>query len=404
MQYTLDQLHSYVYRKLDNVYEVFKNFFGEEFVDLQRNYSLKTVIASTLQEMDIQATQEGDAKVYELSKTQLEKVTDPFEHRKCYIYVWWPQVVVTNEHDKSITIQDLYAKVPVQLDGRIPYEEVGFLLNWATYTRMQFLCDYLHSHVHNIPKNDFSVFERPCLGTGPIGQTIQTLKSDYSEVTWMLFCQELAAYVTVESISGGPWRFLEHVGDRNLDSRFAHTYYGSVTSPDSYLPRWAIKEFTSYYLKHGHLRFNFKLYSFVWNMRYFDFIVDISNCFIEWFNGLSKAQQDEITHKPYCCWTTVHIADGKVYSIKDNEDDTTDLSHYQNKYVLTFKGKQITTTILEDSKRYREYTPSILLLPHVAFYILIHIHKVISFRYENRHNQPAGNQSTATTCKRVYYI
>lgn len=144
MQYTLDQLNSYVYRNLDNVYEVFKNFFGEEFVDLQRNYSLKTVIASTLQEMDIQATQEGDAKVYELSKTQLEKVTDPFEHRKCYIYVWWPQVVVTNEHDKSITIQDLYAKVPVQLDGRIPYEEVGFLLNRATYTRMQFLCDYLH--------------------------------------------------------------------------------------------------------------------------------------------------------------------------------------------------------------------------------------------------------------------
>lgn len=144
MQYTLDQLHSYVYRKLDNVYEVFKNFFGEEFVDLQRNYSLKTAIASMLHEMDIPVTQEGDTKVYELSKTQLEKVADPFEHRKCCIYVWWPQVVVTNENDKSITIQDLYALVPVQIDGRIPYEEVGFLLNRATYTRMQFLGNYLH--------------------------------------------------------------------------------------------------------------------------------------------------------------------------------------------------------------------------------------------------------------------
>ena len=35
MQYTINQLYKHLYQKVYNVYEVFKNFFNEENVDLQ---------------------------------------------------------------------------------------------------------------------------------------------------------------------------------------------------------------------------------------------------------------------------------------------------------------------------------------------------------------------------------
>ena len=227
MEYTVNQLYQHLFEKPLSIYDTFKGFFGEDFVDMQSKNpsSIKEYLFAKIcdEEFIIKGSKEEDFNIpFEVSDEQLEELEAVSENKRFIIYVWWPRVTVTNEYDKSVNIQDLYAKIEIQNDGCIPYECCGFRLNRATYTREQFVSDYLHSHIRAIPKNDFTKFMEPCLGTGPIRNTIVTLKNNYDETTWMLFCQELSVYVTVESIIGGPWRRMENIGDTSIDLSLIH--------------------------------------------------------------------------------------------------------------------------------------------------------------------------------------
>lgn len=144
MQYTIDQLCEHIYQRVYDIYDIFKGFFGEDNVDLQE-YSEDYIRGSLSIFLQADATKtEGMENTYEVSDALLKRIEDNYSSFKSIIYVWWSNVTITNENDKSINIQDLYAKVGIQMDGRIPYENVGFLLNRATYTKEQFLSNYMH--------------------------------------------------------------------------------------------------------------------------------------------------------------------------------------------------------------------------------------------------------------------
>ena len=411
MQYTLDQLYRHLCQKIDNTYLVFQNFFGEDYVDLQmkRNPAvIKQNIVRELENKGISYTKDTNTqeKLFEVSNWQLASLHNTIAVGRAVIYVWWPTVVVTNEHDKSVVIQDLYAKIEINSDGTIPYECAGFLLNRATYTKTQFLSDYMHSHIQGIPKRDFSNFLRPCLGTGPIRETIASLRNDYDEVTWMLFCQELADYVTVESLHGGPWRRLEEIGSNstvafgnNYDFSFASiTYFLKVFSKDQ------LRDFIQYYLQHGHLVLSFRNGRFTCSMPYTDFIVDISNAFIDFYNLYLKSTA---VRRQTCFDRTilrnVEIRNGLIYYVTGRyNNNPANISYYQGQHVLTFKGKDITTTITEEEGQ--EQAESVIIVdPPVAMHILGHILKIINYRYKNGYKHRTDKE-TATTGQRVCYL
>ncbi len=411
MQYTLDQLYRHLCQKIDNIYLVFQNFFGEDYVDLQmkRNPAvIKQNIVRELENKDISYTKDANTqeKLFEVSNWQLVSLHNTIAVGRAIIYVWWPTVVVTNEHDKSVVIQDLYAKIEINSDGTLPYEYPGFLLNRATYTKTQFLSDYMHSHIQGIPKRDFSNFLNPCLGTGPIRETIASLKNDYDEVTWMLFCQELTDYVTVESLHGGPWRRLEEIGSNstvtlgnNYDFSFTSiTYFLRIFSKDQ------LKDFMQYYLQHGHLVLSFRNGRFTCSMPYTDFIVDISNAFIDFYNLYLKSTA---VRRQTCFDRTllrnVEIRNGLIYYITGRyNNNPTNISYYQGQHVLIFKGKDITTTITEDGEQ--EQTESVIIVdPPFAMHILGHILKIINYRYKNGYKHRTDKE-TAATGQRVCYL
>ena len=221
MKYTVNQLYQHLFEKPLSIYEIFKGFFGEDFVDIQTHQgreltSFKEYLCAKIcdeNSFSNEAIEEICNQSFEVTEDQLTDLENTVKDKRFIIYVWWPRVTVTNEYNKSVNIQDLYAKIEIQNDGTIPYECNGFKLNRATYTREQFISGYMHSHINIIPKNNFTQFQIPCLGRGPIISTIGTLKNDYDEATWMLFCQELSMYVTVESISGGPYRRMDNIGN-----------------------------------------------------------------------------------------------------------------------------------------------------------------------------------------------
>lgn len=406
MEYTLNQLYEQLYQKIYDTYAVFQNFFGEQLTDLQKikkPADVRQNISMILNDFDTPARETEDEVLFDVSDTCMKAIKGQVNAGKADIYVWWSSIVVTNKNDKSVRIQDLYAKITIDAEGRIPYKQHGFLLNRATYTKEQFLSDYMHSHIQGIPKSNFQHFLPPCLGTGPIKDTIATLKNEADEVTWMLFCQELANYVTVESLKGVPWRHLEDIGhnsttyyctDYNLkdaeDYRFVNLY-----------PKEKLKDFMVYYLKHGHFSLSYKYGKFTSGMSFYDYIIDVSNAFIDFFNLYLKSTRDS---KNRCfihdLLVSVETRNGRFYH-KAGHTNPSDLSYYQDRPVLTFKGKQITTTIVTDNQS--ESVSTTILNYAVAMYILRQILRTINYRYRNEYKHRT-DKDPASAGKRVFYL
>ncbi len=259
-----------------------------------------------------------------------------------------------------------------------------------------------------IPKNNFAEFQIPCLGSGPILSTIVTLKNDYDEATWMLFCQELSMYVTVESISGGPYHRMETIGNRSQNPMYTGYNFNYASKAD-FLTKFTnddLKKFIQYYLKHGHLSLGYMNNAFTWSMPYYKYIIDISNSFIDFYNKYYSTTASNINN----CFSTgvlkqVIVADGKFYNEGDyNSFDINDFREYQNKLVLVFKGKEIRTTII-NSKQSSEVTLTTVINNNVAMFILQKILRTINFRYKNEHNiKYRRNQEVTPACERILYL
>ena len=354
-------------QKVKDVHEIFKNFFGDDYVDLQSD--------------------------------------DHSSDDRWFIYVWFPEVTVTNEHDKSITIQDLYAQIEINEEGFIPFEFPGFMLNRATYTKEQFLSNYLHSHINGIPKDDLSEFMTPCLGNGPIGRTVQTLKTDYDEAEWMLFCQELSMYVTVESLKGGPWRRLESVGTLYILSSYNNGFDFSSAELNNFFMVFdmsTLRSFFKYYLEHGHLSITYKDCKFCCGMSYYDYIIDVSNAFIAFYNLYLKTTEEHV-QTLFNANILRHVLVSNCKFYKPALNGNQDISPYIGNYVLTFKGKEIHSSIIDSPSP--ETVPTTVINHRLAMYILKQILRTINFKYKNEHsNNTAGQQESAQTNRRVFYL
>lgn len=412
MQYTINQLYDHLHIEVTNIYDIFKGFFSEEHVDLQpwrSEADFKMLLKQDIESLHINpidtTKHEFDAP-YEISDIILQNLKDYYALKKSTIYVWWPRLTVTNENNKSIVIHDLYAKIEIQFNGRIPYENIGFRLNRATYTKEQFLSDYMFSHIKGIPKGNLNSFLSPCLGTGPLKGTISTLKNDYDEITWMLFCQELSMYVTVESLKGVPWRHLEEVGAyKRLTSHTGYDFkVANITQFYSIFNVDTLKDFIKHYLEHGHLSLSYKHGKFTVGMLYHEYIIDVSNAFIDYYNSRLKKDRSLLNscfYNDLLCRTI--LSNGIFY--KEIRTDVPDayLDEYRDKFVLRFKGVDIKTTIFSSHRD--ESVLTIIINNDVAMYILENILRTINFRFTNEHNSKTNRDKKETPAyQRVRYI
>lgn len=169
---------------IKDIYEVFKEYYGEERVDLQ-NFPT---------EDDFNAVDQNYNHI--------------LNYFPIFIYVHFPEVTITNEYEESTVINDLYTRIRINADGKM-YAYLEMLK--ATYTDKEIIAGYRHSHLPRIYSDD-DIYEwnNPCLGNGPIGATIATLRNNFFckedlLSVYELLCRELDEYVKVESISGGPY-------------------------------------------------------------------------------------------------------------------------------------------------------------------------------------------------------
>lgn len=121
MEYTVNQLYQYLFEKPLAIYEIFKGFFGKDFVDIQtcqgrelssfKEYLLAKICDESF--MPKEAAEEEYNLSFNITEMQLKELKTTLEDKRLIIYVWWPRVTVTNEYNKSVNIQDLYAKIEI---------------------------------------------------------------------------------------------------------------------------------------------------------------------------------------------------------------------------------------------------------------------------------------------------
>lgn len=388
MTYTINELKEQLFHSVYEVYRVFQDFFGEDYTDLQNLPSDEHLLPDGIPS--------GQLSSCTWSEEQLNSLKERLEGIRPFILVYWPEVTVTNENDRFIQIQDLYAKIEITMDGRIPYENIGFQLNRTTFNDIQFSSGYVHSHVPSRYSGELPTFQNPCLGRGPIRHTIADLHNNCEEVLWMLFCQELSLYVTVESLRGGPYRKLEEVGLRNKVEYGYRTPKNIEFSDLTSYQFQGVSEFkeflvnfTDYYLSLGELSLCFKDGMYVCSMPYYNYMLSISNAFISWFNQHGDADEVDMLYSRGLL-IKVSVSDGKFYTISDGS--SSDPSSLMGRPILTFKGEEKFLQVIPTEQ---EGQPATLLLCHnIAMYILQRIIKIINYHYE--HNNTNGGEETSS--------
>jgi len=376
-----------VVKKPLEILEVFNDFFGESAVDLQGLITLE------------------EFESLRAEHRTVASLDNDWEHP--FILVHWPEVRITNEHDRYEDITHLYAKVKLTYSGKM-FER--FALNRSEYTVKHMLCGYMHSHVSSIPTWNFLEFQQPCTGSGPINTTMYSLWDRYDIDIWRLFCLELDKYVHVESIAGVPYHRLEELtirGNRrssftrvaNIISIINSEGWFTATEKDLCYP--ALAEFTVYLVNRNVLRFTYAGNCFSLAMSPEEFYTVISNEFINWFNkkyaGNPNARVCTILRRYLRNVKRINgaffIENGGRAISRDN------LWGYESQFMCNFKGQPVTIHI-SDLEGQAEADPDrnevTLLDENLACFIVTKMLNIINGKY--------GKQTDNSTNQRVLYI
>ena len=399
----MEELYSLLMDKPNQVLAIFNDFFGEDKVDMQgfmsvdelKSWLSVTPISNYASRESLDMSM-GDYNTYSsqpltnLRGEVLDLVLDQLCSREIvdyigdtrfssgFILVHFPHVRITNEYNRFVDINHLYAKVGVLHNGSM---NGYFSLNRAEYTYLHISSGYMHSHVSTIPTSDFTKFQTPCTGTGPINDTISNLSNEFDSDIWRLFCLELSKYVEVESIAGTPYHRLENLGTSNMGAgEDVFRVVNQLRYEDSI--KEMIKEFVPYFIKQGKLKFNYANGSYSIGMSFTEYILVISNEFIDWYNKKYNNKEWKYTFSTLKRSDVLKegiIANNKIY-YENSRRNVNSCAAYNGKRMCTFKGKDVLINIV-DINEVKEDNKSIILNTNIALYILSKILRVINYRY-----------------------
>ena len=326
---------------------------------------------------------------------------------RIFVLVHFPQVRITNEYNRFIDITHLWAKVEFNWEGK---GKGYFGLNRSEYPVTQFRSNYMHSHVHHIPIEDFTCFASPCTGSGPINSTMSTLSMDFDDAIWQLFCLELDRYVRVESIAGVPYHRLEQIGAEQLGAGTNHFSMKTLFGDYSVTGFWNDKSerFIKHLLESKVLSFNYQNNQYGLAMSWIEFIVAISNSFIEWYNkeyneGTVAENYDRLINEGII--KEAIIQDGKVYYTQNRRNiSPTDVSRYIGKKICTFKGRDITLNITGIISSEGTDNKAVVLNLQYAELILGGILRFLNYSYGRESNTGEGSEETASLSSTKRYF
>lgn len=354
---------------VNNIYEVFKGFFGEDKVDYQDNW----------------------------------------------IYVYWPEVRVTNENNRSIDIYGLYSKIQVLNSGQLCSHKPYFIRD--TYNYKQWNGGYMHSHLPRVYSNNgfFTWSDRPCLGTGPINHTISKLRGAVSSNPrafedmdiWRIFCWELDKYVHIESLAGGPYYRLESISNLNQSLLSLPEYRSTIYYNLSiYRDADFINEFCRYLIRKKVIKIAYLNGCYYIGDSYCNTALNISDAFIEWYNNEEKYEivsKEDLIKNNYI--QEVVVRGTNLYTTSRSGSSTLD-SNIGRSLGFTFKGTPVTMHRQEGDTDESPNT-SIILHNYIMGYILYKILIYLNTEYGKSNNNDSAKTSSSEeiiTAKKIIKV
>ena len=260
-------------------------------------------------------------------------------YRGSCIVVHFPIVTIVNEFGSNTTVKDLYMKTWITDIGTYTGELVGMR---TTFTRKQIASRYIHSHIHKLSYDDPESFNHFCTGHGPINSVMTNLCHGFDEMDWQVYCYELNRLVSVESVAGTPYIRMDEMNNKNASQiymdKFSFNDYGMC-----------YVEFLKYFLKNKtiDIKFNFLDGHYDLNVNFAKFVLDISKCYKEFTRKAdAKSLALTSTHR----FTSVLMINNKFYLKDGISRERVDrfIEDYNGTSVLTFKGKSV-PLVVEDA-------------------------------------------------------
>lgn len=388
------------------IYDSFKEYFGAENVDIQQINSFETFWknnkGSAMRRFPINYEKvvvgnDLEVKLESFKSSAIENV--PAELLQYYniqvglnslylpiILVHWDEVTITNENERSIVIQDLYAKTAITLDGKITGVPT---FQRTTYTEEQWLSRYMHSHIVSVNTSFLTEWKDSCLGTGPIRDTIAKLTQFFDKNFWDLYCLELDKYVHVESLAGTPYKYLEDVGrshcySTNYSRPTGTTGWDWNTTPAFYtiyqnMPKPLWDEFFEHLITTSDFKFHFTDQYYL-AMTYPKFAIYASNKFIDWYNYKFK----DDSSKSFSALTASSILNQGLWKnnclmTEGNNPSDTNFEEFENRYtqLVRFKKQTIGLKIIRSNAPENENT-AVLLNRNIVSYLYYKIIEIVN--------------------------
>lgn len=366
-------------KNLFTVFNIFNDFYGEDRVDIQNLMSVedfKFLIYNSYIESDIFKSQDiihklwdircssgvvDDLLVHEIFTKDLYKEVAQIlasykaedlgywignshilDNHPISIIVHFPKVRITNEDGRYTDAENFYVKVNIDYSGKM----VGrFFITRSTFSFLHYDNCYTHSHCPGLPsEREFLV---PCLGSGPILNTINNLNIEFDETLWVLFCRELDLYLKTESKAGVPYQYLERLtlnGDEAANEFNIDNCYPSISN------RLPLDKFVTYLLSLNVLKFTYVYGNYSIGMSYKEYAICVSNVFIDWIN--KNKDNEEFLYTDYSTLIRNRIINPRTI-INDSfyylrhSFSAEGVSDFTNKVALTFKGKDIYFSITD---------------------------------------------------------
>lgn len=353
-------------QKVNKIHEIFIHQFTESKVDLQGNLAFGTFKAN------YNLTPSGEF--------------NPIGYFGTFnLYVYWPEVKITNESNHSHQIKDLYALVQFRIDGKL----IGkFKLNRTTYTEAEWNSDYMHSHVPGIPKSNPSEFSSVCTGSGPINSSITILQRSYDEDWWGAFAYELDRYVYVESIAGVPYRrmsnisLVRHRGNYPISIDINH--FGTLRDLRNVNEKSYVRNFLRYYLHNNNLRFSCSGYEYQISLYPTEFWLQLSNAFIDWVNTVNPINLDNILADGVLM--EAQKRNGQFYKIERHVPPTA-----RRTRVLTFKGEEKRLNIIRQTVEGPLENIQYILNPTIVSRFYMVLERFINYYYGREQRQEVNS-------------
>lgn len=344
----------------------------------------------------------GYTSIFDIVSNTLNRKLYEIDNYAGDILVHFPEAEISNEEDQSMLLRDVYICIPIAGDGTL---ESHFTLNRGTYTVAELKNNYKHSHARPVCrsiennseyKRGLSEFNSVCLGHGPIISTESTLLTNYDLDIWKLYCIEIDRYVTVESLSGGPYKSMSSIINW-LPKDYRDVIFPALVN-DYQITRDDFREVFEKFIKYmircrlGDLKWGCSNSSFVPGSSMKDLTILISNWFIDYL----KARKDE-TGESYEQFfgqssTTfddiikVGVVDGKIVKEVINSDlisatDIRILKELNGIDLFKFKGQIVKLNICDLNTFDKTNTNKFILNPMLVSYVVTKMILILNLNY-----------------------